>query len=240
MIIHNFRHIMQLKYVILFLFSILCLNCTKTKSNPEFIKKVTGRYLFNSDEVVLVYYKNNELYLEWRGARNIKPLHTGDGTFFVKEMNEKIQFLNNPLDQQEYMVLVPKKENHSIRYNYRKLSDNEKIPSEYLKNNEFEKALNAYQIIKEKDSLDSAISETNLNALGYKELGENHLDYAINIFMINTKLYPTSSNVYDSLGEAFKKRGDTVKAIIYYKKAFELDSSNKRVKRNIDRLEKKE
>ena len=34
------------------------------------------------------------------------------------------------------------------------------------------------------------------------------------IFKINVALYPTSSNVYDSLAEAFMKSGDTVKAII--------------------------
>lgn len=49
--------------------------------------------------------------MEWRGAKKIKPLKVDDTTFFVKEMNEKIQFLVNPENQTTYIVLVPKEEN---------------------------------------------------------------------------------------------------------------------------------
>jgi tetratricopeptide (TPR) repeat protein len=229
---------MKIKHIILFFFSILLMDCAKTKNDPEFIKMTTGRYLFNSDEVVTVYFKKNELYLQWRGAKDIKPLQTNENTFFVKEMNEKIQFLTNPADQQVYMVLIPKKEGDSVSYNFRKLGENERVPSEYLRDNEFEKALAKYVIIKKNDSLDPAISENNFNKSGYKELRNKNYEMAINYFKINAMLYPESSNVYDSLGEAYMKSGDTIQAISNYKKALELDSGNRRAKRYLKRLEK--
>lgn len=231
---------MKLKYFVYFLLLTIFYNCSNKTNNSEFIEKVTGRYLYNSDEVIEIYFKENELFMIWRGAKNIKPLKINDTTFYVKEMNEKVQFLINPSDIKEYIVLIPKEENKPIIYNYRKLGENEKIPSEYLMNNEFDKALNAYLIIKENDSLDSSINENNLNSLGYKKLRKKEYKNAINIFKINVALYPTSSNVYDSLGDAFRKKGDTTQAIANYKKSLEFDSGNARAKRIISNLEKKE
>ena len=46
---------------------------------------------------------------------------------------------------------------------------------------------------------------------------------AIFVFQLNTKLYPKSANVWDSLGEAYWKSNNTDKAIEYYNKAIELD-----------------
>lgn len=231
---------MKLKYFAYILLLTFFYNCSNKTNNSEFIEKVTGRYLYNSDEIIEIYFKESELFMMWRGAKNIKPLKINDTTFYVKEMNEKIQFLINPSNQQEYLVLVPKEEKKSIVYNYRKLDENEKIPSEYLINNEFDKALNAYLIIKAKDSLDSSINESNLNSLGYKKLRKKEYEYAINIFKINVALYPNSSNVYDSLGDVFMKNGDTIQAIVNYKKSLVLDSGNARAKRNIKKLENKE
>ena len=214
--------------------------CTSTSNNPEFIKQATGRYLYNSDEVIQIYFKESELYMEWRGAKSIKPLKINDTTFFVKEMNEKIQFLTNLSNQQDYIVLVQKDESKQLEYNYKKLSENEKIPGEYLKNNEFDKALEGYLNIQKNDSLDTAIKESNFNSFGYKELRKDNFEKAIQVFEINVALYPNSSNVYDSLGEAFMKSGDTIQAIIHYKKSLKLDSGNKRAKRQLKKLEKKD
>ena len=77
-------------------FIISLASCSSSTNSPEFIEKATGRYLYNSDEVIEVFFKENDLYMIWRGASNIKPLKVNDSTFFVKEMNEKIQFLKDP------------------------------------------------------------------------------------------------------------------------------------------------
>ncbi len=231
---------MKFDYFFLFLTFVLFSGCSNNSNNPEFIKKVTGRYLYNSDEVIQVYFEENEMFLKWRGANKIKPLKVDDTTFFVKEMNEKIWFLNNPANQKEYMVFVPKEENTQIVYNFMKLKEGEKVPSEYLENKEFDKALVGYLVIKKKDSLDSSIDEKYLNSLGYKTLREKNFELATAIFMINVALYPKSSNVYDSLGEAYMKSGDTVKAIENYKMSLTFDSGNLRAKNQLKKLEKNE
>jgi len=229
---------MKIKYFIFLLSFIIIYSCNSTSNDLEFIKKTTGRYLYNSDEIVEVYFKDSELFMIWRGAKNIKPLKINNNTFYVKEMNEKIQFLTNPKDQKDYMVLVPKEKNINHSYNYKKLETGEKIPSEYLNNKDYEVALKGYLALKEKDSMDTSINEENLNSMGYKALRDKNFEKAINTFKINVALYPESPNVYDSLGDAFRKKGDTIQAIINYKKSLEFDSGNARAKRIINKLEK--
>lgn len=232
---------MKFYHIKLFLCTFLTVaSCNTVTNTPEFINKVSGRYLYNSDEIIEVYFENNEMYLKWRGANNIKPLLVNENTFYVKEMNEKIQFLTNPANQLNYIVLVPKVNDKTITYNFKKLKQDEKVPNEYLQNNQYNKALEGYLAIQKNDSLDISINESDFNKLGYKSLNKKDFEKAIQIFKINVALYPNSANVYDSLGEAFMKSGDTLKAILNYKKSLTLDSGNARAKRLLKKLEKKE
>jgi cytochrome c-type biogenesis protein CcmH/NrfG len=57
-------------------------------------------------------------------------------------------------------------------------------------------------------------------------MGMKRLDQAIEIFKLNTEAYPQSSNVWDSLGEAYMNKGNKELAIKNYGKALELDPSN--------------
>lgn len=66
-------------------------------------------------------------------------------------------------------------------------------------------------------------SSSELNSVGYVLLDQNKVKEAINILTLNTKLYPNVSNVYDSLAEAYEKDGNKENAILYYKKALELN-----------------
>ncbi len=69
--------------------------------------------------------------------------------------------------------------------------------------------------------------ESWVNQLGYRLLRMNKLDDAVAVFELNVEVYPTSSNVYDSLGEAYMKRGDTGLAIQNYERSVELDPGNR-------------
>ena len=70
------------------------------------------------------------------------------------------------------------------------------------------------------------ISESFINSTGYRLMGQNKLADAIRIFQLNVALYPTSWNVYDSLGEAYMNQGDKELAIQNYQKSLELNPKN--------------
>jgi tetratricopeptide (TPR) repeat protein len=68
--------------------------------------------------------------------------------------------------------------------------------------------------------------ENDLNRMGYELMSQRDLDAAIKIFQLNAEAYPRSSNVYDSLAEAYAHHGDTKLAIENYQKSLELNPSN--------------
>lgn len=69
-------------------------------------------------------------------------------------------------------------------------------------------------------------TEERLNELGYKYLYEGRVVEAIELFKLNVAGYPKSSNVYDSLGEAYMEKGEKELAIKNYEKSLELNPEN--------------
>lgn len=87
-----------------------------------------------------------------------------------------------------------------------------------------ESALQSYRALKQSD--DYYVSETQLNALGYRLLSMKKVKEAVEIFKLNVEAYPQSANVYDSLGQAYMTNGDKELAIRNYKRAVELNPQN--------------
>lgn len=73
-------------------------------------------------------------------------------------------------------------------------------------------------------------TEADINTYGYQLLGQDKTAEAIEIFRKNVKDHPQSWNVYDSLGEAYDRKGDKKLAIENYRKAFSMvqDEDNKK------------
>ena len=81
------------------------------------------------------------------------------------------------------------------------------------------------------------IGEIEINALGYQYLGEMKNEMAVAIFRFNTEKFPGSSNVWDSLGEAYMNSGEDELAIKNYKKSLQLDPGNKNAERMIEKIQ---
>ncbi|MFY9557799.1 MAG: S41 family peptidase [Blastocatellia bacterium] len=70
------------------------------------------------------------------------------------------------------------------------------------------------------------IDETRINQLGYQLMNNGKTTEAIEVFKVNVREFPKSSNVYDSLGEAYAKAGNRELAIENYRRSVELDPKN--------------
>ena len=68
--------------------------------------------------------------------------------------------------------------------------------------------------------------EDQLNALGYRLIQAKEYSKAIRIFQLNVEAYPQSSNVYDSLGEAYMDSGNKTQANVNYQKSLALNPKN--------------
>jgi tetratricopeptide (TPR) repeat protein len=80
--------------------------------------------------------------------------------------------------------------------------------------------------------------EENLNTSGYNLIAIGKLQNAIDVFLLNVKLFPKSWNAYDSLGEAYAKAGNKKLAIENYKKSIALNPKNESGKKALDTLTK--
>ena len=90
---------------------------------------------------------------------------------------------------------------------------------------------------RENDS-DIYFDEPSINGLGYFLLRGGKISEALGVFKFNVELFPESSNVYDSLGEAYMKNGDKKNAIKNYQKSLELNPENNNAKKMLKQLEK--
>jgi hypothetical protein len=68
--------------------------------------------------------------------------------------------------------------------------------------------------------------EGELNTLGYQLIRTKKFKGAIRILQLNVEAYPQSSNVYDSLGEAYMDDGDKPQAIANYQRSLQLNPKN--------------
>jgi uncharacterized membrane protein len=78
--------------------------------------------------------------------------------------------------------------------------------------------------------------EDQLNSLGYQLIRANKFERAIRIFQINVEAYPQSSNVYDSLGEAYMDDGNKPLATANYQKSLQLNPKNRNAVQMLQKL----
>ena len=64
-----------------------------------------------------------------------------------------------------------------------------------------------------KDNPDFKLDEAAVNLWGLDLLEKNHLTEATELLKLNVQVFPSSSNAYDSLGEAYMKAGQKQLAI---------------------------
>lgn len=61
--------------------------------------------------------------------------------------------------------------------------------------------------------------EQTVNSLGYQLMSEGWINKALDFFQLNITNFPTSFNVYDSMGDFYQETGNSTKAIELYSKA---------------------
>jgi tetratricopeptide (TPR) repeat protein len=87
-------------------------------------------------------------------------------------------------------------------------------------------AVKQYHDLKAAQPTTYNFDEDVLNSLGYRLLNAKKFTDAIRIFQLNVEAYPQSSNVYDSLGEAYMDAGNKPLAIANYQKSLQLNPKN--------------
>lgn len=223
----------------IFIIVLLLSNCSKSIEYSDTFKKETaGKYLYNEDDVITISYENNTLFFKWRGVKT-KPVATDVNAFFVPDMYKKLRFVTHPKTKDHYLSIIKEDKIDSISYDFIKVADDYKTPTQFLNEGNYQAALDGYLKIKEKDSTSEFIQQYKFNRIGYKKMADKEYKDAIAIFEMNAKIHPSKHNVYDSLAQAYLVTGDSLQAYQNYKKTFKLNNRNKRAKTYIDAYESK-
>lgn len=105
------------------------------------------------------------------------------------------------------------------------LSKNLKLLRQQLLKNNFKNTDQIFSKIS-KDHKNFTLTEDEVNSWGYQLIEQGKKNEALQIFKLNTLLFPKSSNVYDSYGEILETLGNRKEAILNYRKSLELNPEN--------------
>ncbi len=205
---------------------------------PSLAKKITGRYQANNT-IVEVFQEGDQLF-----TKNIldvsaeELVRVSDSLFVRRNSSRFIQFRPDNENAAVHMLSINRNDS-TIASTYAKVDSGKKAPVEFLLAGDFEKALQAYRALKERDAAHPAVAEDYLNDLGYRFFHEDRMELSQHTFKVNTILYPHSYQVYDSYAEACVKSGKIDLAITNYAKSLELNPQNNHARHQLKELQKR-
>lgn len=204
--------------------------------------------------------KSNRVLSEKMTEEMLTPVMDGAGLGFFVEKENPGQFGHNGADE-GFQALLTMNSETGKGVAIMADSDNgiaaadyvlRRVAQEYAWNYKFESgdvstlgiiarargaqaALDRYAEMRKSGELPGERAEGALNQLGYTLLYSGHEKDGIAVFQRNAQEFPQSSNVYDSLGEAYAKVGEKDLAITNYEKSLELNPKNQNA---VERLKK--
>jgi CubicO group peptidase (beta-lactamase class C family) len=198
----------------------------------EKLQRATGRYLLGRDEVVRIDEEAGKLFAKLTLSPQIELLPVSDTEFVSTDIGRHVVLLKGGGPQHDTLKIFG---DVSVLM-ARRLSEDDLSPHEFLLTGDIAAAVHQYRAIKQTSPSDPSIVEARLNQMGYQLLNNGKIDAAIAIFTTNVEFYPKSWNVYDSLGEAFAKKGDKRSAIQNYQQALRLNPAAETSKKALQEL----
>ena len=195
----------------------------------------TGRYWFDKEKILTVTKAHGELHYEVKdyllfskGSLNPK----NENTFKTENPLLTFLFLDKLNNKFQNIIIT----GIGVMDTLLRLGENEFPSSELIAQGKIDESMKMYRQGKAEGFIYPATTESELNRIGYKYSIENKLDDAIKLFTLNTELFPFSGNTWDSLAEAWLKKGDIIKAKLFYQKSLELNPENNGAKTALNSL----
>lgn len=201
--------------------------------DPAELEVLQGRYRMGPDEVLTLRLVDGRLMGSELGA-TFELLAATEGKFIRRDRN--VTYVFSKFDESVPGQITVQQGGQERDAN--RMQEDERAPIEMVLEGDVDGAVDAYRALLAADSNEVAASESRLNQLGYQYLGSGNVQAAIDVFRVNVALYPTSFNVYDSLGEAYMTDGQKELAIKNYEQSLKLNPNNANGREMLDRLKK--
>lgn len=202
---------------------------------------ITGRYLFSEDQILSVFKEGEEYRLRISDYFDNSLQETNTllkciaRDECISTINKfKLKFISKSNKEVDSLIVIWDKERKKIP----KLKADFKLPIEYFSSENLDQALEIALTNKQYFIKRGRIAENYFNRLGYGYLNKKSFGAAIKIFELNVALFPNSSNVYDSLGDAYMKSGKNAEAIKNYRESLAINANNAHAKNKLELLTK--
>ncbi|HWS56194.1 MAG TPA: serine hydrolase [Pyrinomonadaceae bacterium] len=199
-----------------------------------------GRYLVNPDRVVAVTAEGGRLFAEQTQSPRAELFAVSETEFVRRDANVRYTFVPGGEGRPAKLLLTNGPGAPPLAVDAPRVAADAAIPYELLLAGRAEEAVAAYRRIKREQPGEAVVSEARLNNLGYELLRQGKRRESVAVLALNAELYPQSSNVYDSLGEAYMESGERELAIKNYRRSLELDPKNSNAVQMLKKLEQKE
>jgi tetratricopeptide (TPR) repeat protein len=200
----------------------------------ENLKRMSGRYLLDSDRAVNVSGEGGRVMADVTRMSRTELAPISQTEFINREDGARITFIQGSTPVHDSLKIVG---GAGIMRAFR-IGEDQKVPYELISAGALDEAADKYRAIRKSDPSDRAVRENTLNQMGYELMRQNKTKEAIAIFALNVEFYPNSWDVYDSLGEAYANAGEKELAIRNYKKSLELNPKNSGAIEALKKLEK--
>jgi len=190
------------------------------------VDNIVGRYQYSPDNTVEVYWEEDQLFLKYLRDEAVALFKVGENRYLRRHTATEIRFEKHPETKEMNLVFLEQPDDE-VKFEHPRMADDALVPFELLLQGDAEAALVGYQELLKGNTDLRDVQEWMINRRGYELLEQDKIDHAIELFKINTVLYPQAFNTYDSLGEAYYKAGKMDLAIINYQKSLELNPENK-------------
>jgi tetratricopeptide (TPR) repeat protein len=191
--------------------------------DPGKLAEYTGRFLVNPDRVLTITSEGGQLFGEPTASPRAELFPVSDNEFVRKDAEMRLTFVKGASGRVDSIRTT----SPGGSTEWTRIGKDAMIPYEQLTSGRVTEAIEGYRKIKRDQPTNNVVQEGRLNDLGYTLLRGKKIAEAIAVFKLNVEFNPRSSNVYDSLGEAYFENGEKALAITNYKKALELDPNNK-------------
>jgi len=207
--------------------------------SEQILRKYEGRYLLNPSQILDIENNGNTLHVnlsdfisnsKFRFQSDLFPV--SKNVFDTDISGVQINFPDFEGDRPESLIL----DWIGVEQSLNRASSNYNSAFEKISKGDISAGCEILYKQKEFYLAQYSDLERILNDLGYAHLNKNDLTAAIQIFRLNVDLFPESSNVYDSYGEALMVNEQIHLSIQNYKKALELNPDNENAARTLKKL----
>ncbi len=180
--------------------------------SAEQLTRLSGRYQLNGDEALKLEARGKRLFGIPSMGEEYELYPIKQDLFVRKDRGTRCQ-----IEMADGKIIGLALLNEGQRIAAKRMVPGGRLPIDDLSAGRIEKAVQAYKALHAANPKDAGVAEERLNRLGYDLLGRKEYARAVSVLRLNAELYPSSSNSYDSLGEAYLASGDRTRALESYR-----------------------